>query len=109
MRPMSREVLARDAASRVAASTMPEGRCAGQGDRWTQLEQRHRRAGAEKAQDVIEEISRDFCHGCPARVGCAQWASVQQYTGLAAGAAYEEGERQDPVWSVPRSGRRKAS
>lgn len=111
MRPQSREVLARDAASRMVAATMPEGACAGQGEKWTQLEQQHRRSGAGKAQAVVEQIRRDFCDGCPARVGCAQWASVQEYTGLAAGAAYELGERQDPAWSVPRSGRsrRKAS
>lgn len=108
MRPLSREVLARDAASRLAAASMPEGACAGQGQKWTELERQHRRSRAAQAHDVIEEIRRDFCDGCPARTGCAQWATVQQYTGLAAGAAYEQGERQEQTWSVPRA-RRKAS
>lgn len=111
MRPLSREVLARNAASRMVAATMPVGECVGRGAQWSELERRHRRSGQEGAAAVIEEIRSDFCHSCPALLGCAQWASVQEYTGLAAGAAYELGQRQSVTWSVPRSGgsRRKAS
>ncbi len=105
MRPLSREVLARDAAARLAASSMEPGFCAGQGDRWTDLETRHRLARAGQARAVIEEVRREFCDGCPALQGCADWARAQEYTGLAAGAAYEEGQRQKTTWSVPRAGR----
>lgn len=109
MRPLSREMLAREAAARLAVSLMAEGVCSGQGKAWSGLEKQHRRARtAAEARRVVDEIRRDFCGGCPALLGCGQWAQVQQYTGLAAGAAYEAGERKEAAWMVgPPGGRRR--
>ncbi len=110
VRPMSRETLARDAASRLAVSGMPDGACAGQGRTWSSLEREHRRARTEVAtRAVLEEVRRDFCGNCPALLACGQWAQVQAYTGLAAGTAYEEGKRKDATWVVGPPGRRRAS
>jgi hypothetical protein len=108
VRPLSRETLARDAASKMAAAGLAEGACSGQGTRWSELERRHRRSSRPgQARAVIEEIRREFCGGCPALVGCGYWAEVQLYTGLAAGAAYEAGRRQQPAWTAPRAGRQR--
>jgi hypothetical protein len=108
MRPLSRETLAREAAARLAVSRLAEGGCAGQGTTWSELEQRHRRARTETAaREVVDEIRHDFCGGCPALLGCGQWAQVQRYTGLAAGAAYEAGVRKEATWAVGPPGRRR--
>jgi hypothetical protein len=109
VRPMSRETLARDAALRLAVSDIPIGACAGQGRTWSSLEHEHRQARTESAtRALIEGVRRDFCDTCPALLACGQWAQVQAYTGLAAGAAYEKGKRKEATWVVG-PGRRRAS
>lgn len=105
MRPISREVLARDAAAKMAAIAMPVGDCAGNGKRWSQLERQHRHARGAAAKRVVEEVRGEFCSGCPALLACGQWAKTQEYTGLAAGAAYERGQRKESTWAVPVGGR----
>ncbi|MGL5824987.1 MAG: hypothetical protein ACRCYU_09250 [Nocardioides sp.] len=106
MRPMSREVLARDAAVKLTAAEMPNGACTRRGRLWSVLERAHRRATQpEEARDVITAIREEFCGNCPARLACHQLAVTGEYTGLAAGAAYENGERQDATWTAPKAGR----
>jgi hypothetical protein len=103
---MSREVLARDAAVKMAAAGMPNGACTRRGRLWSVLERAHRRASTpDEAKDVIAAIREEFCGGCHALVGCHHLAQVGEYTGLAAGAAYENGERQDATWTAPKAGR----
>lgn len=105
MRPMSRAVLAREEASKVAAAEMPNGPCAGRGALWGVLEMAHRRARTpDEAESVIRAVRQEFCGRCPALMRCGRLAETQQYTGLAAAAAYEEGERQAPDWVPPRAG-----
>ena len=110
MRPLSREVLARENAARLTATRLLDtggAACEGHGATWSELEQRHRTVCTEaEARELIEEIRTRFCGGCPLRLGCAQWAQTQEYTGLAAGAAYEKGTRMDASWVV-RPGRRR--
>lgn len=95
MRPVSREVLARQEAAKLAAVSIPVGECAGRGNRITELEAAHRRGGAAGALGAVSQLREEFCHGCPALLACGKWAAVQEYTGLAAGAAYLDGERLD--------------
>lgn len=114
MRPLSRDVLAREEASRLTATRLLDAggaACEGRGSTWSELEQRHRSLRTEtEARALIEEIRAEFCGGCPLRLGCAQLAQTQEYTGLAAGAAYEKGARMDASWVVrPRRRRRRAS
>lgn len=109
MRPMSREVLARDAAAKLTASGMPAGTCSSRGRLWALLERTHRRASRPaEAHEVIVTIREEFCGQCPARLACHNLATTSKYTGLAAGAAYEVGERQSSTWTVPRAGRSRA-
>lgn len=95
MRPLSREALARQEAAKLAAATVPTGDCAGRGARITELEAEHRRGGAVGALGAVAQLRAEFCHDCPALLACANWAAVQEYTGLAAGAAYVDGVRLD--------------
>lgn len=108
---MSREVLAREAAAKAAASDLPAGPCAGHSLLWTVLERAHRQARtAEESKDVVDAARREFCSRCPALMRCGVLAETQKYTGLAAGAAYEAGVRQAPNWIAPKAGaRRKAA
>jgi hypothetical protein len=111
VRPMSREVLAREAAAKAAAQDLPPGPCAGHSLLWTVLERAHRQARtAEEAKDVVDAARREFCGRCEALMRCGVLAEIQQYTGLAAGAAYETGVRQPPTWIAPKASRaRKAA
>jgi hypothetical protein len=103
--------LARDAAVKMTAAGLPSGACTRRGRLWSVLERAHRRAASpDDAKEVITAIREEFCGGCPALLGCHQLAQVGEYTGLAAGAAYENGERQEPTWTAPKAGRaRRAS
>ena len=103
---MSRTALARDAVVKMTVSEMPNGACTRRGRLWSVLERAHRRAsGPDEAREVITAVREEFCGGCPARLACHNLASVGQYTGLAAGAAYENGVRQDATWTAPKAGR----
>lgn len=102
MRPVSRAVLAREAAARNAAANMPDAACLGRADRWNELEAQYRRTPrSDGVRKVLEQTRREFCHACPALQGCAEWAQIEAYTGLAAGTAYLNGERQDARWLAP--------
>lgn len=101
MRPMSTQTLAREAAVKLAASTMPDGGCTRRARLWSVLERAHRAARRpEDAAEVIGAIREEFCGECPARLACHQLAADGDYTGLAAGAAYEKGERKKSTWTV---------
>lgn len=102
MRDMSRNVLARDASSRV-----DEAACRGQGEKWTELEARHENARTAKSSAVVVNTARkEFCFGCPALAACSRWAEIEQYDGLAAGAAYSRGTAMPTDWISNRPGRR---
>jgi hypothetical protein len=97
MRGVSRQVLAR-----AAAAALVEGDCAGRGIWWARMEATHRAApDPATAEAVLEEVRRQACSGCPARMACAIWAQTEKYDGIAAGSAYERGVRKPLGW-VPR-------
>lgn len=111
MRPMSRSALARHEAATLAARHRgQEGGCGIGGKTLRVLERAHRRTtDPVEAAQIIEALRDDFCARCPLLVGCADWARVEKYTGLAAGAAYEKGVAQPPEWTVPKPGRQPTS
>lgn len=97
MRPISVEVIARDAAAHLARASTAN--CVGAARRWDELEASHRRTRTPQgAASVVAEMAEEFCNDCPALMVCRRWAEAQQYTGLAAGAAYEDGLRMPPGW-----------
>lgn len=102
MRGISRRVLARDAAARVE-----DARCAGLPLMWSALESQHSQAATpEEAAAIVDQASTIACDGCPAFMACAAWARVENYSGLAAGAAYESGERRPADWvALKKTGR----
>ncbi|MFE6508082.1 hypothetical protein ACFVBP_10465 [Nocardioides sp. NPDC057764] len=103
---MSSSVLARDAARKMTAAAMPQGDCVRRGRLWRALEFAHRKATQpEDASNVIAAIQEEYCGNCPARLACHNLAQLSQYTGLAAGAAYEKGQRKEANWVAPKAGR----
>lgn len=101
MKRQSRDVLAADAASRIV-----DANCGDESEAWNALEARHEEANfPPPSAAVVDDARKRFCDGCPAFAACAQWAEAEQYTGLAAGAAYLRGERKPARWVSRRSGR----
>jgi len=103
MRPLSRAVLARDAASSIEG-----GACVGAARTWTELEVRHNRVETPaEARVVIAEVRGRFCGPCPARTACGRWAEIQQYSGLASGRAFKCGIPMPLGWVPPKAGARR--
>lgn len=101
MRDMSRDVIARDASGRVE-----EAACRGAGSRWTELEARHEAARTSTSSAAVVNAARkEFCFGCQALAACHSWAEIEQYDGLAAGAAYSRGRVMPAEWISGRPGR----
>lgn len=97
MRGISRQVLARDAASKIV-----DGACVGLGQWWDRLQDEHAETSSqERALALVERARRRACNGCPALLACARWAEDEHHTGIAAGGPYKDGERQ-ALWWAPR-------
>lgn len=101
MKRQSRNILAADATSRIN-----DANCRDESGAWNALEARHEEVNfPPSSAEVVAAARKRFCDGCPAFTACAQWAEAEQYTGLAAGAAYLRGERKPATWVSRRSGR----
>lgn len=101
MAERDRAVLAADAAARIAGA-----HCKERTEDWNELERAHNAAPTSReSSEVVADVVQ-ICEGCPALAACAQWARTDEYSGLAAGAAYHRGERMSPRWVSQRSGRR---
>lgn len=102
MRGISRTVIARDASGRVE-----DAACTGASARWTELEGHHERARTSTdSAAAVDAVRREFCAGCPAIAACRNWAEIEQYDGLAAGAVYSGGRVMPDGWIAGRPGRR---
>lgn len=101
MRGISREVLARSATQQVR-----DAQCAAAGARWNVLEASHDKATSPvESSEIVRKVRSEFCDSCPALAACEQWAQTEQYTGLAAGAAYANGKCKPVAWVSRRPGR----
>lgn len=96
MRPMSQVVLARQASWHLA-----DANCAGAAGQWAQWEAQHMRASTRRRAAAAVRDAAALCRDCPALAACADWAETEQYTGLAAGAVYENGRRRSDGWVAP--------
>jgi len=96
MRPISATSLARQL---TAAITDPA--CDGQGKWWSEQETTHAQATTSAAAAAAAVPAMMLCAVCPEQQRCAQRAELDRYTGLAAGAAYCNGNRK-PMHQVPR-------
>ena len=79
------------------------GHCAVPGNAWTAAEVAHRfaRDGAEAASAA--EPAMRLCSGCPVIEECRQWASIDRYTGLAAGSSWVRGSEYDAATTINNS------
>ena len=88
-----KEVLAQAASVRLVAAA-----CAGQGKKWNRQEQLHAAAGSQaKARAAAEPLVK-ICAGCPIVAECRTWAAADEYTGIAAGAAWVKGVKKPAHW-----------
>lgn len=91
-----KEVLAQAAAYRLAAAA-----CGEESETWNRQEQLHDEARSQAAARAAAVPLLQICSVCPVVRECRDWAMVDEYTGIAAGAAWVDG-RQKPVHHVRR-------
>jgi hypothetical protein len=87
VRRLSRNVLARDATARIRPAA-----CKEQSRLWTAAEAAHEAASTAGEAELAAAPALQFCADCPVMGVCAQWAEVDEYTGLAAGQAWVNGK-----------------
>ena len=97
MRPTSRAHLARQLSAAITAAA-----CKGHGLTWTSWELDHAVATTPAQAEAAAGPAMALCRDCPVLLRCAQLATVDTCTGLAAGAAYLNGVRRPTAAVVPR-------
>lgn len=87
---ISEEVLARQAANRLFAAA-----CVGMGRTWSEHEAKHEQATtpAEAARAAAPLVR--VCRECPIMAECRTWATLDSYTGIAAGSLWVKGVERD--------------
>lgn len=90
MRGISRQILARD-----AAAQLKQAACRGSAALWTRHERAHEQAQTRDEADQVALGALVLCDACPVVSLCQEWASIEAYTGLAAGAAWLNGRRRE--------------
>lgn len=93
MSSRDKEVLAQAAAARLTGAA-----CAGQGETWDLQEQMHAVAGSQAKAWAAAEPLVAICARCPIVAECCEWALVDEYTGIAAGAAWVNGVEKPAHW-----------
>lgn len=96
---MNRDVLARDAAARLDPAA-----CREQQGLWDAQERAHETAATAAEAAHAATLALALCDGCPVSGWCAQWAEIDEYTGLAAGGAWVNGKPRPVHWVRGRSG-----
>lgn len=87
--------LRRIARAQELAVGLLDGVCAGYPELWNSVEIAHRRATTPVSAADAAGLALELCVGCPVIDRCRSWAKTDQYTGLAAGLAWEDGVPQD--------------
>ena len=102
----NRVVLARAA----AAVLVEEAACRPDRQLWDRQEKLHAAARTCEAARAAAEPLVEICATCPHQAGrCAEWAEVDQYTGIAAGRAWVNGKERPVHWIARQSPGRLAS
>ncbi len=83
-----------DEIARAAAARLVAAACRGHGRFWSHQEQL--RQLASEPEDAVAAAAPllEFCAQCPIRAECAVWAEADEYTGIAAGTAWKDGQQQ---------------
>jgi len=91
MRPMSRHVLAQQLSNNIARSGAAA--CRGRHQWWSEREAEHAAAASRSAAVAAAAPAMELCARCPIVASCTELVTLDQYTGLAAGAAVFRGTR----------------
>lgn len=91
-RGISRRVLARHAADQEHRRAA----CKGEWRLWDEAEKAHQLSRTRDEAAAAAAPAMALCAQCPVLDACAEWAKTDEYTGLAAGAAWVEGAWRDP-------------
>lgn len=89
----SREVLAQQAAARLVAN-----RCGDHTKIWNRQERLHAAASNRAAAAAAAAPLLQICASCPIVKECRQWATIDLYTGIAAGSAWVNGTPKEAHW-----------
>jgi len=89
----SRAILAQQALAQLVAAD-----CGGEGALWSRQEAHHNAAITRDAALDAAEPLLDICADCPVVPACRQWAILDQYTGIAAGTSWVNGEEKPVHW-----------
>lgn len=96
---MNRDVLARD-----AAAQLDQAACRDQHALWDAQERAHEAAATPVDAVNAAGPALAVCAGCPVSPLCAVWAEIDEYTGLAAGGVWVNGEPRPVYWVRGRTG-----
>lgn len=91
MRPVSRRVLAQQLANVIARTGAAA--CRGRGQWWSEREVEHAAATTRSAAVAAADPAMELCARCLIVASCTELVTLDQYTGLAAGAAVFRGTR----------------
>ena len=89
----NRAVLARHAAARLIAAA-----CRDKRDLWNAQEQLHEQTTTQAEACAAAEPLLRICANCQIVAECRAWASVDDYTGIAAGATWVNGKQKPVDW-----------
>ena len=78
-------------AIRLAGQLVIEGRCATPGTHWNAAELLYYEATTHAQAAWAANMGLGYCAQCPVIAVCHRWATVDNYTGLAAGQAWANG------------------
>lgn len=78
--------------------------CKGESAWWVSIEIDHELARTPGAARAAATPALQMCTACPVLELCDQWAEAEQYTGLAAGYAWVNGRRRDPLVPLTQPG-----
>lgn len=68
------------------------GNCVNYPKLWNDCETAHLNATKARAAQQAAELAFQLCQDCPVRDRCQEWATVDRYTGLAAGQVWVDGQ-----------------
>lgn len=95
-----RRELRHDEASHLAGVLAVNGSCARPDTGWSDAEVRFANAVNAEEATAAADTALVFCDGCPVLVECRRWATVDRYTGLAAGMAWVRGREFEPTTTI---------
>lgn len=88
-----RNVTAQEASARLIANA-----CGEHTDTWNRQEQMHAAASTQAGARAAAAPLLEICASCPIVEECRQWAVIDNYTGIAAGSAWVNGQPKPAHW-----------